>query len=347
MQDFNLDNIDELLEGENTPKESESKAEEFTFNFANEEKETPKKEVKQEPKKVVNSTPKAQAPVEVKKDANYLIVENVLGKINQLTTLTAERFSDRDKQIAQDIIVMTAKAVKSNGYDWKQIDLISNNYVGDIKRWAKLGVDSNDHLFTDIRKNGKTGMVDLKIKPQYQTIEKLMIKYCSKKIVAFKTDVICVDDEFETDYDFENGVEKVIKHVKAPNRNPNSLDDITGAYKIAYYEEPNGKRTQILCVIDKNRIMRAYNAAQTKNVWNADTQKMVKKTVTWEMWNSEVIRPFMNFPTDIIEDLSVINENADVDFSNQDHKYKDVNSATSNAKSRMNTGSVIDVDLDD
>ena len=62
MQDFNLDNIDELLEGENTPKESESKAEEFTFNFANEEKETPKKEVKQEPKKVVNSTPKAQAP---------------------------------------------------------------------------------------------------------------------------------------------------------------------------------------------------------------------------------------------------------------------------------------------
>lgn len=353
MQDFNLDNIDDLLESDN--KESEVIEDEkdtrkgdnaFVFgNVVNDKPEPKKVENKSTPKSVASANQKTSAPVEVKKDANYLLVENVLSKITQSLTLTAEKFTDKDKAVASDIVLMTAKAVKTNGYSWNQIDLVSNNYIGDIKRWAKLGIDSNDHLYPDIRRNSKTGMVDLKIKPQYQTIEKLIIKYCSKKVVSFRTDVICVGDDFETDFDFENGVEKVVKHTKSPDRNPNSLDDITGAYKIAYYEEPNGKRTQILCVIDKNRIMRAYNAAQTKNVWNADTLKMVKKTVTWEMWNSEVIRPFMNFPTDILEDLSIVDENSDVDFTSKERKYKDVESATDNAKRNINSGDVIDVEL--
>ena len=49
--------------------------------------------------------------------------------------------------------------------------------------------------------------------------------------------------------------------------------------------------------------MRAYESATTKNVWNKDTQKMVLKTVTWEMFNGENIRPFMNYPAELIEDL--------------------------------------------
>ena len=54
-----------------------------------------------------------------------------------------------------------------------------------------------------------------------------------------------------------------------------------------------------------------------------DTQKMVKKTVTWEMFNGEDIRPFMNYPEDIIQDLEVVNDGDDIDF-NKEHKYSNV-----------------------
>lgn len=366
MQDFNFDDIDELLEKE---VEKEEKVEQpktnNSFSFGGEDTGSKPIEINvdPEPKKVnkkpeIIDTPKVdeskkaseqpkanQTSVAVKKDSNYLLVENVLGKIVQQNGLTEETFTNKDKAIASDIIIMTAKAVKTNGYKWDQIDLISNNYTGDIKRWARLGVDSHDYLYPDFKRNSKTGLVDLKIKAQYQTIEKLITKYCKKEVFAFYTDVICTDDVFEASFDFASGQYKVTKHTKAENRNPNSLDDIKGAYKIAYVREKNGEVVQLLCQIDKNRIMRAYNSAQTKNVWNNDTQKMVKKTVTWEMWNSEVIRPFMDFPYELEEDLSVVNESSDVDFSNKDHKFKDVDSADTNAKNTFNSGDVIDVEL--
>lgn len=329
---FNLDDFDELEEKVEQPAKPK-------VEIVDEKpKPQPTQQAVQQPKK-------QEGAVQLKKDSNYLLVENVLSKVVQQNGLTEESFTSKDKTIASDIIIMTSKAVKTGGYEWKDIDLISNNYVGDIKRWAKLGIDSHDYLYLDIRRNKNTGMVDLKIKPQYQTVEKLIMKYCKKDIFNFKTDVICVGDTFESTFDFATGQDRVIKHIKAENRDPNNLDNITGAYKIAYAREKNGDITQILTIIDKNRIMRAYNAAQTKNVWNADTFKMVKKTVTWEMWNSEAIRPFMEFPYELTEDLEVVNESSDVDFSNKDHQYKNVDSASESAKSKVGSGDVIDVEL--
>lgn len=280
----------------------------------------------------------------IKKSDTMLMSERVLARVVDLTKTTGETFTGRDRVIATDILVSSFQTIKQSGYGVQQIDFLGNNIESQIKRWAKLGVGTQDNLYTELRRNGKTGLVDIRIKPQYQTLEKLIIKYCSKEIFRFKTDVICEGDEFETDFDFSTGQDVVLKHVKNPNRNPNDLNQIVGAYKVAFVNEPNGKVTQLLVQIDKNRIMRAYNSAQTKNVWNNDTKKMVLKTVTWEMWNSEVIRPFMVFPDDVVanDNLSIVNENADVEFVNQDLKHKDISQANSSAKESIGTGEGLD-----
>lgn len=280
----------------------------------------------------------------IKKTDSMILSERMLSRIVDLTKTTGETFNGRDRVIATDILVSSFQTIKQSGYGVQQVDFLGNNIESQIKRWAKLGVGTQDNLYTELRRNGKTGLIDIRIKPQYQTLEKLIIKYCSKEIFRFKTDVICEGDEFETDFDFTTGQDVVLKHIKNKEANPNDLSQIVGAYKVAFVKEPNGTITQLLVQIDKNRIMRAYNSAQTKNVWNNDTKKMVLKTVTWEMWNSEVIRPFMVFPDDVVanDNLSIVNENADVDFGNQDLKHKDISQANSSAKETIGTGEGLD-----
>lgn len=299
--------------------------------------------VNQQMYKETKKVAKEQGAV-VKKSESMVMNQKMLARIDELVKSTGETFSGKDRVIATDIIISSFQQIKQSGYGINQIDFLGNNIESQIKRWAKLGVGTQDNLFTELRKNGKTGMVDIKIKPQYQTLEKLIIKYCSMDIFRFKTDVICDGDEFETDFDFATGQDVVIKHVKNPNADPNDLAQIIGAYKIAYVKEKNGKVTQLLVQIDKNRIMRAYNSATTKNVWNNDTRKMVLKTVTWEMWNSEVIRPFMVFPDDVVahENLSIVNESADVEFVNKDLKHKDYIDAKSDVEKNIGTGDEVD-----
>lgn len=300
-------------------------------------------EVTQPKPQAQHSTNNQQAPA-LKKDISLAMAEKMLVKIEDLTKQTGESFNEKEKIIAMDIMVASVQSIRQSKYQINQIDFIGNNIENQVKRWSKLGVGKEDYLYTELRQNGKTGMVDIRIKPQYQTLEKLIIKYCTKKIFKFKTEVICEDDEFETDFDFATGQDKVVKHVKSPKRNPNDLANIVGAYKVAFVKENDGSITQLLTQIDKNRIMRAYNSAQTKNVWNSDTQKMVLKTVTWEMWNSADIRPFMQFPDDIIknDNIGIVNESADVEFVNKDLKHKDIIDAKSEVVEKVGTGEEID-----
>ncbi len=161
---------------------------------------------------------------------------------------------------------------------------------------------SNAEIYPDIRKNGKTGKYEINIKKQYQGIEKELIRWCSKKIVRFLDGVICKGDEFETEVDFELGLEKIVKHKKNKSVDRNKLENITGAYKIAYVEE-NGKLVQYAVIIDRNRILRAIAASPTndKPVWKADTQRMVLKTASWCLYQY-VLRPFVNVPVELKED---------------------------------------------
>ena len=296
-------------------------------------KETPKTENKQN--LAVNSSVPAKM-----KDFTQALIESTLDKINDIVSYSNEVFSTRAKECASDIIVSLSHTLNERGYNWKQIDTQGSGLINQIKRWAKLGIDvTTDKLYADIRNNSKTGLYDIKVKGQYQTVEKLIIKYCSKKIFRFKTEVICVGDELKKEFDYLLGEDRITGFIKDEKVNRNLLENIIGAFKIAYYVE-NGQVKQIVTEIDKNRIMRAYETATTKNVWNRDTQKMVKKTVTWEMWNGEDIRPFMDFPEDIIQDLTVVNESEDVDF-NKEHKYSNVVDAQEHVEETIGAGEEI------
>ena len=329
--------------GNNKPQQNKQNEEKVEFV----DEETGQVETTSVNQNLYNSTKKVAQnnPNQLVKKNNQLSInEKMLARIDELTKSTGETFSGRDRVIATDIIISSFQTIKQAGYNLQQIDFLGNNIESQIKRWAKLGVGTQDNLYTELRRNGKTGQIDIKIKAQYQTLEKLIIKYCSMNIFKFKTDVICDGDDFETDFDFATGQDRVIKHIKNPNADPNDLQQIIGAYKIAYVKEKDGKVTQLLVQIDKNRIMRAYNSAQTKNVWNNDTRKMVLKTVTWEMWNSEVIRPFMVFPDDVIahENLSIVNESADVEFVNKDLKHKEYIDAKLDVEKNIGTGDEVD-----
>lgn len=325
----------EEIKQEPKKKTPPKKADSLGDKKANEQlvKETPKVENKP------ISTPNSSVPAK-KKDFTQSLIESTLDKINDIVTYSNEVFSTRAKECASDIIVSLSHTLNERGFAWKQIDTQGSGLINQIKRWAKLGIDvTTDKLYPDIRNNSKTGLYDIKVKGQYQTVEKLIIKYCSKKIFRFKTEVICVGDELKKEFDYLLGEDKITGFIKNEKTNRNLLDNIIGAFKIAYYTE-NGQVKQIVTEIDKNRIMRAYDTATTKNVWNRDTQKMVKKTVTWEMWNSEDIRPFMDFPEDIIQDLTVVNESEDVDF-NKEHKYSNVVDAQEHVEETIGVGEEI------
>lgn len=339
MQNFDFDEFitrEEKVEN----KVEETKVEKVEESKVDEKKiEEPKQQQFNNQKNNANNNGNNKV---VAKSASLQLTEKMLARIEELTTATGEILSAKDKAIASDITINALQSIKKAGYGLQQIDFVGNNIESQIKRWARLGIDTNDFLYTSLRKNGKTGLVDIKIEPQYQTLEKLIILYCTKNIFRFKTDIICTGDEFKTDFDFATGQDIVLKHVKNENIDRNDLTNIIGAYKIAYVKEKDGSITQLLVQIDLVRIMRAFNSAKTKDIWNADTIKMVLKTVTWEMWRSEVIRPFMKFPDYIINDLSIVDENSDVDFDNKDFKHKNIVDAEVHAKESIGTGDGLD-----
>lgn len=311
--------------------------------------ETPKQEAKientpkKEEKPKTQEQPKQQNAV-VKKDFNQKLIESTLNKINDIVTYSNETFTPQAKIVACDIITSLDHTFNERGLSWNEIDAKGSGLIMQIKKWAKLGVDcSTDKLYADIRRNGNTGLYDIKVKGQYQTIEKLMVQYCKKTIIKFKTRVMCIGDKLETHENWETGEDKIVDFIPNKNIDRNKLENITGAFKVAYIENEDGSIHQIVTIIEKDRIMRAYESAKTKNVWNTDTQKMVLKTVTWEMFNGENIRPFMNYPAELIEDLTIVNESEDIDF-NKEHRYRDVVNAEEHASETLGTGEEVGFD---
>lgn len=333
----------ENVEVENPKVEEKSNVasqNEPTKSFEEKKVETPKQETKVEEKPKNESKveqPKTQNAV-AKKDFSQQLIENTLNKIADIVTYSNETFTPDAKIVACDIITSLDHTITERGYNWKQIDAKGSGLIMQIKQWAKLGIDcTTDHLYADIRMNSKTGLYDIKIKGQYQTIEKLMVHYCKKTIIKFKTRVMCIGDKLETHEDWVTGEDKIVDFIPNKAIDRNKLENITGAFKVAYIENEDGSIHQIVTIIEKERIVRAYEAAKTKNVWNTDTQKMVLKTVTWEMFNGENIRPFMNYPKEIIEDLKVVNESEEMDF-NKEHKYRDVVNADEHATETLGSG---------
>lgn len=253
------------------------------------------------------------------KDLGQMAITNMLNQVNSFASLENQKLSDKETQYAVGIITnINKKVVSDSTLSWNILDIQGCQLPAQIKRYARLNLQlENQEIFLDIRNNGKTGLKDINIKMQYQGLEKLLMRYCDKKVIRFKKDVICKGDDFEQIEDFDSGITKISKHVYFKTDDVdyrNKLENIIGAYAIAYVEE-YGKLVPYTCIIDKNRIERARKSAMTKTIWDVDTRKMTLKTACWELWN--VMKPFMVMPQDLVEDFTRATEN-EVDFNNKD-----------------------------
>ena len=273
---------------------------------------------------------------------------NMLSQVESFASIDGTPLTDEEKTFAAPIVFEVIKRVDEyRTFDeetkqqrkivWQEVDV--KGVVQQIKDYARLKLSITDNeLYVDIRKNGKTGLFDVTIKKQYQGIQKEIRKWSVKKIVRYLEDIICEGDEFETETDFNVGLRKVVKHVKNTNVNRNDLKNIVGAYAIAYVEE-NEKLNQYMVEIDKDRIMRAYNASPTKEkpIWKADTKRMVIKSAIWSLYNY-VLKPFVQVPVELKEAWHRTNEKPD--FNVYDAEIV----AQEEIAISANTGEVIDVE---
>ncbi len=253
-------------------------------------------------------------------DVGQKITTYLLDQTQSFARIEGTELTGEEKIFAVNTICDIDKKLREQGIDWKQVDVIGCKVPQQIKRYARLGLSTSDgEIYVDVRYNSKTGKNDVTIKKQYQGVEKEIIKFCSKKIDHFKRGVICVGDEFEIEEDFETGYDKVTKHKKNPDKNldRNLLDNIVGAYEIAYEKLPDGSFVQHVALIDKNRIMRAYKASPSreKTVWNQDTQRMVLKTAAWVLYNN-VLKPYIEIPTSLKKDWEETNDQMEFESLN-------------------------------
>ncbi len=252
------------------------------------------------------------------KDIGQAAITNMASQVSSFAELSGTPLTPQEKSNAVNMIISIMKTVSEKEFtDPKtkvsrpltinDCDVVGCQLPQQIKRYARLGLSmAEGEVFLDCRNNKHSNLMNISLKKQYQGVRKELIKFCSKKIVRFYSDVICTGDVFEKEVDFSTGYERVVKHDKNKDIDRNKLENIIGAYEIAYVEE-NGQLVQYVAEIDKNRINRAYNAATTKNVWNADTARMVLKTASWVMYNN-VLKPYMVIPEDLKDDWEETND---------------------------------------
>jgi len=253
-------------------------------------------------------------------DVGQRTTKYLLAQVESFARIEGTELTGEEKIFAVNTICDIDKKLREQGVSWQQVDVIGCKIPQQIKRYARLGLSTSDgEIYVDVRFNGKTGKNDVFIKKQYQGVEKEIIKYCTKKIDHFKRGVICVGDEVEIEEDFETGYDKIVKHKKNPDKNldRNLLDNIVGAYEIAYEKLPDGSFVQHVALIDKNRIMRAYNASPSreKTVWKNDTQRMVLKTAAWVLYNN-VLKPYIEIPISLKKDWEETNDQMEFESLN-------------------------------
>ena len=250
-------------------------------------------------------------------DVGQGLTNKLMKQVESFADIDGTLLTPEDRIFAVNTICDMDKKLRESGKNWSQIDIVGCKVPQQIKRYARLGLSTSEsEIYIDIKYNKNTGKNDMFIKKQYQGVEKEIIKYCTKKIDHFKRGVVCVGDEFEIDEDFETGYDKVTKHTKNTSLDRNLLDNITGAYSIAY-EKADGGYIQHVAYIDKNRIMRAYNSSPSneKKVWNNDTQRMVLKTAAWVLYNNH-LKPYIEIPTSVKKDWEETNDQMEFDSLN-------------------------------
>lgn len=251
----------------------------------------------------------------VKKETVLSLSKNVLGRmmneVEEFAKIEKTPLTDNERSFALEIIEDINKKVTEGRVAWQEIDIVGCSLYSQVKSFARMGLSpSSNELYIDIRNNKYTGKKDIYIKKQYQGVEKELIKWSKKEIVRFLKDIVCKGDDFVMETDFLTGLPLITKHIKNQDVDRNDLENMTGAYAIAYVKEHKDDKTltPYVIYIDRNRILRAYNASPTgtKVIWKADTAKMVIKTAVWELHN--YFKPFIAMPVELKKDWEKTNE---------------------------------------
>ena len=233
--------------------------------------------------------------------------------LDKLTKAQNFKLTPTERNFATSIIYGLVDKCTKDKIDTRQLNM--TNFLEQVKHFGKMQLSLQEkELYIDIRNNGATGMKDVTISRQYQAIQKLMTRYCTKKIVRYVDGIVCEGDPFTTATDFGTGLIKITRHDKNESVDRSDLRNIKKAYAIAYVNEL-GTIVPYVKIIEKKRIMTAYNCSPSKEktVWNNHTERMVIKTAYWCLYN-DIMKPFVEIPSDLQESFAATEE--DMSFEN-------------------------------
>lgn len=211
------------------------------------------------------------------------------------------------------------------------------NFLEQVKHFSRMQLSLQEkEIFIDVRNNKNTGLKDVTITKQYQGIQKIMVKYSTKKVVRFMEGVVCKGEEFEYIDDFTTGLTTITKHKKNELADRNKFINIEKAYAIAFVEE-YGNVVPYTKIVDKARLSTAYNASPSydKSIWNKHSQRMCIKTAYWCLYN-DIMKPYIDLPAnmqqsfiatedtlewDNVDNKQIINQDIVYDISIDDTNY--------------------------
>lgn len=243
---------------------------------------------------------------------------------DSLTKLTQEQnfnLTPTERNFATSIIYGLVDKCTKDKIDTRLLNM--TNFLEQVKHRGKMQLSLQEkEIYLDVRNNSATGMKDVTISLQYQGIQKLMTRYSTKKIVRYVDGIVCRGDRFSTTTDFNTGLVKISGHEKNETIDRSNLQNIEKAYAIAYVNEL-GSIVPYVRIIDKKRIMTAYNCSPSKdkNVWNAHTERMVIKTAYWCLYN-DVMKPFIEVPSDLQDSFAQVQDDMEFD-QNQENQVDD------------------------
>lgn len=248
------------------------------------------------------------------------VTGNMMAQIESIATMENTELTPKEKAFAIDIITNTHKKLTERNIGWNDVDFSSCNLPQEIKRYARLGLNlSEQEIYLDIRKNGKSNKYDIFIKQQYQAKERIISRWCTLGgglIRPLLKGIVLKGETFKTAIDFKTGTTNIIEHDFAEDRDLTfqNWDNVFKAYCVAYFRDG----TIQTVIIDRDRILRAFNASPTteKPIWKKDTAKMIYKTVAHEMAN--VLKPFIEIPYDLLKDYEAVQEK--MEWDNDDYE---------------------------
>ena len=254
----------------------------------------------------------ANTPMVIKPNEQIQIIKSWTQDLDELTRTQAFNLTPEEHNFGVSIITGLVDRCVKDKIDVRQLNM--TNFLEQVKHNSKMQFSLQEQdIFLDIRNNSSTGLKDITIRKQYQGVQKVMRRYCTKKIVRFADGIVYKGDTFEYGLDFATGLNK-ITYKQNPNTDHSRLENVTHAFAIAYVDEMK-TLVPYVCVIDKARIMRAFNAsaAKDKGPWSTDTARMVRKTAYWCLYN-DIFKPFIEIPSDLQTSFAATED--EMDFNN-------------------------------